>query len=198
MYDDPFLRPDAPGYDEIFADGLVATLAAQGLTSWSVAAVARWMKVSPPAVLQKFSRARLLELAISAYGRRWLAWSTAVTGDPGSGGPLPARLPRSAAERHGVRVWALLGELARGELLAGREGASARYAAALETEHLQVLRSLPGTLGREPTPEEALATTALVSGLRQALVDERTVPELAEACLRAHVTRLSRSVTEAA
>lgn len=198
MHTDPFQRPDATDYGDIFADGLVVTLAAGGLNGWSVGAVARWMKVSPPAVLKRFSRARLLELTITAYGRRWVEWSGRITWDPGPGMRLPAALPRTPAERHGVRVWALLGELARGERLAGRNRAMERYAAAADAEHTQMVRNLAGILGREPTPEEALATTALVSGLRQALVDERTDPELAEACLRAHVTRLPRSVTPAA
>lgn len=108
--DSPFLQPDDPRLPEIFTDATVHILAARGIDQFSVRAIARWMRVAPATILNEYSRARLLELVVICFSQRWLAWSG--SGDWWSERACPLRLPRTDAERHGVRVLAALEQLA--------------------------------------------------------------------------------------
>ena len=47
MTSNPFLRPDDCRYEEILTDAAVHVLATTGVDRFSVAAMARWMKVTP-------------------------------------------------------------------------------------------------------------------------------------------------------
>lgn len=58
----PFLRMDDPHPSEILTDAAVHVLAERGLASFSVGALARWMKVTPAAVLKATSRAQVIEI----------------------------------------------------------------------------------------------------------------------------------------
>jgi hypothetical protein len=192
METDPFRRPDARDYAEIFADGLVITLGERGLAAWSVGAVARWMKISPAAVLQRYSRARFLEVALIAFSRRWLAWTNTPDFRDEDSDLVVAALPRTVAERHGVRVWYLRGELARGELLAGRPELERKFAAVEERAHGMLARRLAVALDRVPTDREALETAALVAGLRHLSLAATPVVDAdqSRAMLVEHVSRL--------
>lgn len=188
MVSSPFLRPDAVGYPAIFADGLVHLLGRSGLDRWSVRELARWMKVTPAAVLAKYRRADVLVMAVSEYARRWVAWAGYPPYDSG----LPASLPASAEEVHGVRVWWLLGELARSERLAGRPAAEEVYLAAEREERAFLARELEVLVERRVSTEDLTATAALVAGLRALLVAPAPAlsAEAAQQVLHAHVARL--------
>lgn len=184
----PFLRPDSPDYGEIFADGIVHLLARQGLDRWSVGGIARWMKVTPPAVLGRYSRAQVVELMVSRFARRWVHWAAF----PDHELELPAALPGTDDERNGVRVWWLLGELTRSERLRGRDAAEQRYVAAQRDEAALLARTLTRLLGRAATPREVLEAAALVTGLRALLVQPAPAVTVADAqeLLQDQVARL--------
>lgn len=191
MNQNPFLRPDAAGYPAIFADGIVHLLARRGLDRWSVGEIARWMKVTPAAVLQSFSRSRVVHLAVLEIGKRWVKWAASPPYAKG----IPASLPESDEERHGVRVWALLGELARSERMAGRAEPEEAYVAAQREEVAFLHSRLEGLLERTATEQEVLETAALVTGLRALLVEPEPGLAVADAegVLREHVERLRQA-----
>src|SRR5262249_54396834 len=119
MIEHPFLLPDHRDYPEVLTDAAVHVLEMSGVAQFSVAALARWMKVSPEAIHNLYSRARVIELVIICFSRRWGYWTTSDHLWLRAEHPCPLRLPTTAEERHGVRVLRALEELARGERLRG-------------------------------------------------------------------------------
>jgi len=93
-----------------------------GVDALSTGAIARWLKVSPSAVTHRAPRHETVALIVQGVGRRWLQWSVrglrATTVPP---------LPTSPEERHGVRVWLAVEELARTQKAAGHPEACERY-----------------------------------------------------------------------
>jgi AcrR family transcriptional regulator len=185
MHTNPFLRPDSASYAAILADGMVRQFGVRGLSSFSISEVARWMGVTPAAVFQRFRRSRIVELTVREFADRWLAWVAYRDWDSDA----VATLPRTDEENHGVRVWALMAELARGEKLAGRGWAESGYSEALVLEFGILSRRLSEALGRPASTEEALVTAAVVHGLRAMLVAPGPLLDAsqAEALLAEHV-----------
>jgi AcrR family transcriptional regulator len=180
--DPPFLRPDHCAYPEILTDAAVHVLVARGVDGFSVGALARRMNTTPQAVLNRYTRTRVLELVVIRFGQRWLDWS--LGGEPLS---LPLSLPRSLplslplalpateAERHGVLVWGVLHELARGEKLRGNPA---------PTEHLKQFRraELDGLTDRLPAGAEVGGALATATGLRLALAESEPYLTYEQAC----------------
>lgn len=168
----PFLRLDAANYSDMFTDALVEVLAHRGLDQFSVGAIARWLKVTPQAVLQQAGgRDRLVVLVTDCFAERWLQWSTRRRWGSSPSEPLGA-LPETAHERLGVRVWQVLAELARSESLAGRTLPSELISATRTRERQLLTWSLRDRVGREPEAWEVDAAFALVEGLRSGLARE--------------------------
>jgi hypothetical protein len=199
--DSPFLRMDDARLPEILTDAAINVLGSGGIDRFSVRALARWMKVSPPAVLNDFSRARVLELIIISFEKRWLAWS----GSEPIFGPAPAavplRLPATPDECLGVRVYSGLQQLAEAERLRDNPG---------PTTHLERLRDEELVLLRfrlEPPDrcctcliddQAVAATLAMVQGLRLALADRSPVMTWSQACeaLRQYASRATVHTTQ--
>lgn len=115
------MRPDSADLRDMLTDAAVSSLAERGLIELNVSVLARWIGVTPQAVTQRpggpaGARARVFHLVARTFGDRWLAWVT----PPLIADPPVIRVPETAAERHGVAVWAAFGELARGEQAAAR------------------------------------------------------------------------------
>ena len=173
MFEHPFLLPDHAGYAEILTDAAVHVLEVRGVAQFSVAAMARWMKVSPESIHNLYSRATVIDLVTVRFARRWLWWSA---GDPrwARGRPLlPLQLPRTAEERHGVRVLHALEELARGEQVQGNPLPSQRLSR-MRDEEVELLRSRLAHLGAgdpagEPPMFRIAGLMALADGLRSTL-----------------------------
>ena len=62
MSTSPFLTPDNPDLVEVLTDAAVEVLRTRGVDRFSVSALARWMKVTPEAVLNVHSRSRVVEI----------------------------------------------------------------------------------------------------------------------------------------
>lgn len=171
----PFLRPDAPSINDMLADGAVALLEERGIAAVNVAALARWMGVTKQTLSERLwdpdgPRRRIIRLTVLAFANRWLDWvDSALLGDP----PVPA-LPRSEEEVHGVRVWAALTELARGERVSGNPDPAAGIVATLEQERDAVRLRLKRWIGVDPSEDEVVELCALADGLRAALVQPTT------------------------
>jgi len=186
MISNPFLRPDDRRYEEILTDAAVHVLETTGVDRFSVAAMARWMKVSPEAIHNNYSRARVLELVAICFSNRWLRWSV---GDPlwlRAEHPCPLRLPRSVDERHGVRVLHALTELARGERVMGNP-VPGTHLARLRQDEATLLRSRLAQLAPDPLsgPVDDVGLrglTALLSGLRSSLTEEPCLITWEQAC----------------
>lgn len=185
MFEHPFLLPDHREYAEILTDAAVHVLEMRGVAEFSVAAMARWMKVTPEAVHNLYSRARAIELVVMCFSRRWLHWTLSEYGWLRADHPCPLQLPGTPEERHGVRVLLALTELARGEGLRGNP-LPERHLADLRREEAELLRlrllqmnpalPLPAGGGVQLT-----GLLALVSGLRTALAAEPTALTLEQA-----------------
>jgi len=176
MSSSPFLLPDHPDYAEILTDGAVHVLETRGVDRFSVAAIARWMKVTPVAVNNHYSRARLLDVVTIRFAQRWLRWTVGYPFWLRSDHPCPLRLPSTAEERHGVVVLQALGELARGERVMGNPLPMHRIAQ-LRKDEAELLASRVSALNASdvyrPVAEDRLsALMALLSGLRSALADD--------------------------
>ena len=172
---DPFLLPDHPAYPEIMTDAAVNVLRSNGVTEFSVSKLARWMKVTPQALLNMYSRARAIELIAICFSRRWERWSISEFAWQRTEHPCPLALPKNENERHGVRVLGVLEELAEGERLRGNPLPS-RHFADLRRDEMELLSSRLVAL--RPGQEFAPAATveleglfAFVSGLRRRLAD---------------------------
>ncbi len=176
MSQSPFLLPDHRDYVEILTDGAVHVLETTGVDRFSVAAIARWMKVSPEAIHNHYSRARVLDIVTIRFSRRWLQWSV---GDPRwlkAPHPCPLRLPRAADERHGVVVLQAITELARGERVRGNPLPTLRLAKLREDER-ELLGSRVTQLRSAdiygPVEDVELRNlNALLTGLRSALAED--------------------------
>jgi len=168
----PFVRPDSPRLNDMLADGAVALFRERGVDALNVAALARWMGVSRQALSERLwdpegSRRRIMQLTVRAFADRWIAWvRLALREDP----PVPA-LPRSAEEVHGVRVWAGLLELARGERASGNPDPAAAVTATLVREREIVGDRVAYWIGAEPAADDLTELVALTDGLRSALIE---------------------------
>lgn len=184
----PFVRPDSPHLGDMVADAAVRILEQTAVTGLSSRAVAAGLRVSPSALTQRADRAELLRLVFVFFVDRWSRWV-----DVPPWHDLPARLPQSAEEVHGVRVWHALAELARGEALAGNQVPADVIARAREDERLLIANRLTGLVGRRPSDAEVTLTTALVVGLRLEVAGARPAvsPTTAVDLLRAHVRGLA-------
>lgn len=193
----PFLRPDAPGLEDILADGAVAVLAERGVAGLTLAAVARWMGVTKQSLSQRLTdpagaRHRFLQLTVLAYGDRWLAWArTAWAEDP----PMPA-LPATDDEVLGVRVWSGLAELARGEAAAGNPDPAAAVSAVQSEEREMTRHRLSTWMHAYPDGDDVTELCALVDGLRLGLA--APVPDVSLDVARRVVARRLRSVRPSA
>jgi len=172
----PFLLPDHRDYPEVLTDAAVHVLATRGVASFSISAMARWMKVSPQAALNMYSRSRTIELVTICFSKRWLRWSIGEAAWLRQEHPCPLRLPRTVDERHGVRVLAALDELARGESLRGNP-LPAGHLARLRDDEADLLGSRlaelsPTQFYRPAAAEDVRGLLALASGLRQALTQQ--------------------------
>jgi hypothetical protein len=176
--DQPFLRMDDPQLPEILTDATWEVLARHGLTEWSVAALARWMKVTPEAVYKQHRRSRVVELVVICFVRRWHQW--AALEFPWDS---PLRLPATEHERHAVVVRAALEELARGEAVRGNP-LPARQFELLRADELALLAQRLDHLvtqanadrmgrqvlpGRKVSESDVHAVMAVIGGLRHAL-----------------------------
>jgi hypothetical protein len=188
--DEPFLRMDAPQLPEILTDATWEVLARHGLTEWSVAALARWMKVTPEAVYKQHSRSRVVELVSICFARRWHQWAALEFK-----WDSPLRLPATEHERHGVVVRAALEELARGEAVRGNS-LPARQFERLRADELALLAQrldhlvtqanadrmrrqvLPGSTVSESDVD---AVMAVITGLRHVLAQTPATLTHAEA-----------------
>ena len=192
--DSPFLRSDHAGYAEILTDGTIHILGAAGIDRWSVRGLARWMKVTPSALLNGYTRARVLEIVIISFERRWLAWSASDSMFGPSPADVPLRLPDTEDEKLGVLVHTSLQQLAEAERLRGNPAPTA-HLARLRREEDALLRHRLGQLADRlevspPDDPVVSSTMALVTGLRVALADPATELGWSAACqtLRDHVT----------
>jgi hypothetical protein len=186
---EPFLCPDSIHLGDMVADAAVRILEQTAITGLSSRAVAAWLRVSPSALTQRADRAELIRLIVIFFVDRWSRWV-----DVSPWHDLPARLPHSAEELHGIRVWHALAELARGEALAGNPVPAELITQAREDERLLVRDRLGGHLGRPPSDAEVATVTALVAGLRLELAAAQPAitPMEAVDLLRAHVRGMLR------
>jgi hypothetical protein len=187
----PFLEPDNPSLAAMIGDAAVHLLVDRGLVDLSSRAIAGYLRVTPPALTQQANRAEQLRLLVVAIGQRWISWS--CSGGGGTG--LPARLPGTDDELHGVRVWAAVAELARGESARGNPVPSNLLDTFRNEERDLVAWNLDRILDRPPRPDEVVLTVALVAGLREELIAPRTRLPFDQACalLERHVDRLRSS-----
>ena len=183
----PFLEPNDPSLRAMLGDAAVHLLADRGVGDLSSRAIAGYLGTTPSALTQRAHREQQLQLMVVALGQRWLDWSGCR---PETG--LPARLPGSADEVHGLRVWAALTELARGEAAAGNPEPARLIAGYRAEERAMIDWSLMRILDRRPGPEELAVTAAIVAGLREELVapSPALTADAASAALRGHVDRL--------
>ena len=172
---------------EMLADATVDILAGTSIAGLTSRAIAAWLRVTPSALTQRADRAEVIRLVLIFFADRWEKW---VHIPPWH--DLPARLPMTEEEVHGVRVWHALGELARGEALAGNLVPTDVIGRAREEERASVSANLARLLDRRPTDAEVVGTVALVAGLRLELATAPTAISATEAAdvLTAHVRRL--------
>lgn len=180
MSQSPFLLPDHRDYREILTDAAVHVLETTGADRFSVAAMARWMKISPEAIHNHYSRARVLDLVTICFSRRWLHWSVSDSFWLRADHPCPLLLPRTAEERHGVVVSRAIVELARGERVRGNPLPELRLAQ-LRDDERELLDSRltqlnPADVYAPPDDVELRGLMALLSGLRSGLAQDP--PEL--------------------
>lgn len=193
---DPFKRLDSPALSDMLTDGAVDVLAERGLDRFSIGAVARRMDMSPQAVSNRFpssegGRPRVLQLITVTFGKRWLAWVT-----PGLAAEPPMiRLPENDAERHGVRVWLALAELARGERARGNTGLESAVGWVRSREREDLAVSLEQWTGSRIPPDEVMSIVVLVEGLRAELAsgDPHLNVETGHELLRSAMERLRQS-----
>lgn len=117
---DPFLRYSSALHRDVVTDGFIRLLADAGIDAFSMAALARWMKVSPAAVTQRAAKAETLRLIAVSMTERWLRWA-GPTWVPEGEELVPTPLPVTEAEALGVRAWVLAAEFARTRAAVGDE-----------------------------------------------------------------------------
>ena len=166
----PFVRPDAADLDEMLADAAVAVLQHRSVVGVNASALARWLGMSRQALNERLweadgARRRVIRLTVRAFAKRWTLWCRrALVQDP----PVPA-LPGSDDEVHGVRVWAALTELARGDLAVGIGDSAGAIHEARKEERATTRGRLRDWLGVEPDDDDVVEICALTDGLRAAL-----------------------------
>lgn len=180
---DPFLEPDNPRWPAIVADAYVEFLGVRGLHEFSMAAVARWMRASTAAVAQRASRQESLRMVVVRIGARYHWWSVRPTH-----WLIEPRLPSTEAERRGVRAWALLGELARGDPESEAQLAERRAAERADVEEWWRAQRRQGDPG-DPGGPDVEEYFAVLTGLRLVLAFGLTTLSAAEA--RAVLDRLA-------
>jgi len=153
-------------------------------------ALARWMKVTPSAMSHRAGWPDTVCLIADGLGSRWLRWSLR----PLRLGDGPA-LPVTMAERHGVRAWTVVGELARSEAALGRPDALeiVRMHAELEEDALVQWWAGDASNGAEAGWVGAESWTfdefrLLLAGLRLALASD---PSLSASHAGSLVSRLN-------
>ncbi len=172
-----FVRPDSCDISEMMADGVVALLRDRSVDAVNASALARWLGMSRQALNERLwdrlgARRRVIRLTVLTFADRWLGWvESALLDDV----PLPA-LPRTDEEVHGLRVWAALTELARGDLAAGNPEPAAGIREARAQERNAVRQRVGEWLGAEPADDDVTEICALTDGLRAALI--APLPEL--------------------
>ena len=181
----PFLLPDHLDYAEVVTDAAVHVLETHGVDRFSVSAMARWMKVSPEAVLNAYSRSRVIEVVTICFCRRFLRWSLSDL-DWIKSPTCPLRLPETSVERHGIRVLRALEELAEGERVRGHP-LPAQHLARLREDEAEALRSRLAQVSPvqfyQPVSEPDLrGLISLVRGLRTSLIDDPPRLTWAQAC----------------
>lgn len=175
------------GLGQAVTDAAIGLLAETGVAGLTSRAIASRLRVTPSALSQQGGRQNLLRLVFLLFADRWEDWV-----DVPPWYDLPARLPESEEEMHGVRVWHALAELARGEALAGNPLPSDVLLGARAQERASIARHLKRLLGRTPSPPEVSTTAALVVGLRVEITAPQPAisPAQAHDLLDAHVRRL--------
>jgi AcrR family transcriptional regulator len=186
----PFLRSASRRDADIWTDGFFELLRERGLHSFSVSALARALRVSPAAVLQRQSRQGLLLDVVTAFGVRWLSWCVPSP----FGAAIPGELPRTEHDRHGVAVWQALREVARGADAAGDPEPLARVRRVRAEEVDRMHDRLERLLDRPAAAHEVTATLVLLDGLRAELAAPapRLTADEADQLLLDHVQRLRR------
>ena len=186
MFRSPFLRPDHREYAEILTDAAVHVLETTGVDRFSVAAMARWMKVSPEAIHNHYSRARVLDMVTICFSRRWLHWSVSDARWLQAAHPCPLRLPRTAEERHGFVVLQAIGELARGERVRGNPLPALRLVDLRKDEREMLgsrLAQLHSADVYTPVADvELRGLNAQLNGLRSALAEDPLALSWEAAC----------------
>jgi hypothetical protein len=144
------------------------------------------MKVSPEAIHNHYTRARILDIVTIRFSRRWLYWSV---GDPRwqqATHPCPLRLPRTAEERHGVVVFQAFRELARGERVRGNPLPMLRFAKLQEDEQellgSRVIQLRGADIYTPVVDVELRGLNALLTGLRSALAEDPPLLSWQAAC----------------
>jgi hypothetical protein len=186
VLENPFLLPDHADYAEVLTDAAVHVLEMRGIAEFSVASMARWMKVSPEAVHNLYSRSRAIEVVTICFCRRWLHWSASDYLWLDAENPCPLRIPRELEERHGTRVLHALTELARGERLRGNPLPD-QHLARLRKDEADLLRSRLAQLSPAqwytPIAEVELnALMALLGGLRHSRAVDPALLTWEQAC----------------
>jgi hypothetical protein len=166
----PFLRRDSVDYAEVPTDAAVHLLAGKGIDRFSVRAIARWMKVAPATILGDYTRARVLELVLICFRRRWLAWSASEPLWGPTPARVPLRLPLTSDERVGVRVYSALGHLAEAERLRGNSRPASLFERiGREEAELLRVRMRPRCCDADAGDTAVHGVMALASGLRSSL-----------------------------
>lgn len=167
--DEPFLRPWDFSDAGMLTNGAVHFLREHPASELSVGALARTMRITPQALLKRHPRSEVVFLLCREFGFRWLEW----TGPDRQLG-LPTRLPRTDAERLGVRIHAALVELAAGEALHDRTEPTQVLAELRVRERAQLHAALDPCGDAHASGcivDVALAEIhALIAGLRLALI----------------------------
>ena len=171
---DPFTRPDAAGMADMLTDGAVRVLRKRGVLEFSVAALAREVDMSAQALNERFrdkygARRRVLHLVVQTFGVRWLTWLEG----PLAASPPQMRMPVDQAEVEGVRIWRILGELARGEVHMGNPGLIEVIAGVRDQELGAVQDAFLRWAGGSARAAEVFALLAFANGLRGELAVPR-------------------------
>lgn len=171
---DPFLRPSSGRHDDILADAVVDLLRERGGDAVTMRALAEVLQVTPSAMSHRARWPETVCLIAEGMGRRWLQWS--IRGISAGTPRLPLRLPplpATMAERHGVRVWSVVTEMARTEAAAGRPEAQEIVAWLLGEEEIALVQWW-ADCGRAGADFDEFRL--VLSGLRLALARDPSLP----------------------
>lgn len=190
---DPFTLPDSADIGELLTNSAVRLLRRGGLQEFSVSAMARDLDMSRQALNDRFAakygaRRRVLQLVVLTFGDRWLAWASGPLGAD----PPTIRLPEHQDEVTGVRVWAALHELARGEAHVGNPHLSDALAHIRAEEADLTSDALRRWTGVAPNTTQLYTLLSLADGMRRelALPSPRLSPAGATAVMTRAVAEL--------